>query len=232
MFSPRPRLPRLTSGVWLLALTAASFLAPWSGQQAFATTYFLNQSNTDSVFPDGTNYAKVDVSVDSSKKVTFDVTFTSNMTGYLFSKFGFNWVSPTNPSPDILSKISPPANWSVSGSGNQSEDGFGKFSYELKANNGINNAVSELKFTIDLSSSGLSASTIASNFEIDASGGSEGTAFFAAHVVPVGGPNGSLYIGGGPFVANPEPASIVSMGLAGGFLLPVFYRRMRRRLVD
>lgn len=66
------------------SLLCSMFL--FAGQQASATTYFLNQSTE---FADGINYAQVDVDANSAGNLDFTVT-ALEPSGYRFSDFYFN----------------------------------------------------------------------------------------------------------------------------------------------
>ena len=97
------------------ALLGSLFLL--AGSQAYANTYFLNQSNT---LTDGVNYAQVDVLVNDGN---LDFTVTAlEPTNWKFSNFYFNLGGPTGD----ITLTGLPTGWTADTDQNVSE--FGLFS--------------------------------------------------------------------------------------------------------
>jgi hypothetical protein len=212
-----------------MTLLSAALLFALPGQSACASTltgsWYLTDSNSSS-FPSGSNYGQVTLSVDSSDKVTFNVSLLSNLTSsnYLIDKFAFNWAGSSNIKSQLSTAIanasSPLSNWSVSGSnGSPSQEmgGMGKYNYEIAAH-GSGNRTNPVSFTMDLSGLGLTQTQIFNDFQVTSSG-AKGSGYFAAHVATG---SKSFYLGGSDPVATPEPSAIISMAIAMGLLLCIF----------
>ena len=88
-----------------------------SAQQAYATTYYLDQSNT---YADGVNYAQVDV-LESAGNLNFTVT-ALEPTNWKFSNFYFNLGGSTG----AITLTGLPTGWTADTDQNVSE--FGLFS--------------------------------------------------------------------------------------------------------
>ena len=89
----------------------------FAGQQAYANTYFLNQSNT---LADGFNYAQVDV-LENAGNLNFTVT-ALEPTNWKFSNFYFNLGGSTG----AITLTGLPTGWNADTDQNVSE--FGVFS--------------------------------------------------------------------------------------------------------
>ena len=89
----------------------------FAGQQAYANTYFLNQSNT---LADGVNYAQVDV-LETAGNLNFTVT-ALEPTNWKFSNFYFNLGGSTG----AITLTGLPSGWNADTDQNVSE--FGVFS--------------------------------------------------------------------------------------------------------
>lgn len=77
-----------------LIATLTLFVAPMSSAQADAATYYLNQSNIESVMPDGTDYLKVVIDSTTAGSATFDVTPVYGFilgSNFGLQAFGFNY---------------------------------------------------------------------------------------------------------------------------------------------
>ena len=131
----------------------------FAGQQAYANTYFLNQSNT---LADGVNYAQVDV-LETAGNLNFTVT-ALEPTNWKFSNFYFNLGGSTG----AISLTGLPSGWSAETSQNVSE--FGVFSDGAKGNG--NSLQSVFSFTADGTNTLSFANLLANNVGF----------IFAAHV--------------------------------------------------
>ena len=118
----------------ILSLLCGLFV--FAGQQAYANTYFLNQSNT---LADGVNYAQVDVSVNAGN-LNFTVT-ALEPTNWKFSNFYFNLGGPTG----AITLTGLPSGWRADTDQNVSE--FGVFSDGAKGRG--NSLQSIFSFTAD-----------------------------------------------------------------------------------
>lgn len=116
------------------SLLCSMFL--FTGQQAYATTYYLTQSNT---LADGVNYAQVDV-VESGGNLDFTVTALAP-TNWKFSDFYYNLNNYTG----VISYTGLPTGWTADTDQNVSE--FGVFSDGASGTG--NSLVSVLSFTAD-----------------------------------------------------------------------------------
>ena len=94
----------------------------FAGQQAYANTYFLNQSNT---LADDVNYAKVDVLETTDGNLNFTVTALAPI-NWKFSNFYFNLGGSTG----AITLTGFPSNWAADPDQNVSE--FGEFSDGIK----------------------------------------------------------------------------------------------------
>ena len=109
----------------------------FAGQQAYANTYFLNQSNT---LADDFNYAKVDVLETTDGNLNFTVTAIAP-NNWKFSNFYFNLGGSTG----AITLFGLPSDWSADNNHNDSE--FGRFSNGAKGNG--NSLQSVFSFTAD-----------------------------------------------------------------------------------
>ena len=108
----------------------------FAGQQAFANTYLLNQSNT---LADGVNYAQVDVT-ENAGNLNFTVT-ALEPTNWKFSNFYFNLGGATG----AITLTGLPSGWNADSDQNVSE--FGVFSDGTKGKG--NSLQSVFSFTAD-----------------------------------------------------------------------------------
>ena len=120
-----------------------------AGQQAYANTYFLNQSNT---LADGVNYAQVDV-LESGGNLNFTVT-ALEPTNWKFSNFYFNLGGSTG----AITLTGLPTGWNADTDQNVSE--FGVFSDGAKGRG--NSLQSGFSFTADGTST-LSVANLLAN---------------------------------------------------------------------
>lgn len=108
----------------------------FAGQQAYANTYFLNQSNE---LADGVNYAQVDV-LENAGNLNFTVT-ALEPTNWKFSNFYFNLGGSTG----AITLTGLPSGWNADTDQNVSE--FGEFSDGAKGRG--NSLQSVFSFTAD-----------------------------------------------------------------------------------
>lgn len=198
-------------------LAAVLLLGAPAALQASSVTYYLNQSNANVLFPDGTNYATVTIE-DVGSDIQFTVApvaseFTPG-TNFGIQTFGFNVTSggPTDDSNFIL----PSASWGVSAGTNQ--DGFGNFDWVL-AGTGSTRA-DPLVFTI----TGVAGDLLSTYFALSSGAAGEGNVYFATHIAGFLDPTGatgdnavtSAFFGGGTTVVPlPAAAWLLLSGVAG-----------------
>lgn len=197
----------------LAALAAVALAA----SPASAVTYFLNDSNTETTFPDGTNsYLSVKITNPSANTWNFLVDVLSSLPNGTIQEFGFNYKTGTT-----ISAINAPAAYEPEVV-NNSVGPYGTFMRVL--NTGGNNSVSSLSFDV--------VTTAASGWwEQVSTGGSQEQprVFFAAHVIQITGFDDvtSAFFGGSsttplPPAEIPIPAAawllgagLLSMGAIG-----------------
>jgi hypothetical protein len=215
------RITRLRMSFWGL-VAATGLVVPVA--QASSVTYYLNQSNENILFPDGTNYATVKIE-DVGSDIQFTVAVVpgafSEGTNFGFQSFGFN-LAPSAPS--LLGGIFVlPTGWSATAGTNQ--DGFGNFDWVVDGTGGSRQ--SPLIFSIQ----NVAGDTLASYFDLSSGTAGEGNQYFAGHIAGFNAPPGtnvtSAFIGGGTSVVPlPATAWLLLSGVAG---LGALARR--RRLV-
>ena len=118
----------------------------FAGQQAYANTYFLNQSNTHA---DSVNYAQVDV-LETAGNLNFTVTALEPK-NWKFSNFYFNLGGSTG----AITLTGLPSGWRAATNQNVSE--FGKFS------DGLRKGAKGSRFTADGTNTLSFANLLANN---------------------------------------------------------------------
>jgi hypothetical protein len=200
-------------------LAAVLLLGAPAALQASSITYYLNQSNENVLFPDGTNYATVTIE-DVGSDIQFTVAPVASQfspgTNFGIQSFGFNVTSggPAGGANFLL----PSASWGVSAGTNQ--DGFGNFDWVV-AGTGSTRA-DPLVFTI----TGVSGDLLSTYFALSSGTAGEGNVYFATHIAGFLDPRGenipwgatkvtSAYFGGGTVVPLPAAAWLLLSGVAG-----------------
>ena len=209
---------RLRSSLMMVAL--AAFLAA-PAARASMVTYYLNQSNVETVYPDGTDYAKVVI-----EDVGSDIRFTVSVLPGIFAadsnfgiqSFGFNVISggPTLTSSNFLL---PSSDWGVgNGSGcGGNQDGFGDFACVVSGKGNVR--ADPLVFSI----TGVSGDLLSTYFDLSSNNSGQGNQYFALHIAgftpPVGTNVDSGFFAGGyqhrDVVPLPAAAWLLLSGVAG-----------------
>ncbi len=108
--------------------------------QAASVSYYLDNSNVTTQFPNGNNYLKVTIAEGVSGNIDFTVKALSPLlAGGVIDSFGFNSTKAI-----YSSNISAPSGWTYSA--NKNQDGFGKFTSTLSATQ--NSGAESLTFSI------------------------------------------------------------------------------------
>jgi len=188
---------------------------------AASITYYLNQSNTESIWPDGNDYLSVTIfdSFSNPGDIEFLVTPLAPLTISAGPNFGVqSFCFNSTQSLTAANIVGAPVGWTT-GSGNC--DGFG--AYEVTENGDGTNRQNPLNFRI----TGILGDVL-SDYVVDGPGGVQGTYAFAAHVAGMTDQDdgfGNIYnsawfggdsSGGTPVV--PVPAAVWLLGSAFGLL--------------
>ncbi|MFO1400582.1 MAG: VPLPA-CTERM sorting domain-containing protein [Steroidobacteraceae bacterium] len=214
---------RLRGIFWTAAL--AVMLAP--AVHASSVTYYLNQSNVDSVYPDGTDYAKV-VIEDVGSDIQFTVSILPGVfdpdSNFGIQQFGFNIISG-GPSLNGGSNFSLPDGWGA-GCGGQM-DGFGIFDCTVDTTG--NGRLDPLVFKV----TGVTGDLLSTYFDLSTTQSGkppgQGYQYFALHITGFKDPSGlpsnndnattSGFFGGGYQKTNvvpiPAAAWLLLSGVAG-----------------
>jgi len=178
-----------------------------SGTASAGLVFTFDQSNTNSIGPDGGNYgtATIDDSTTDGTLSPGQVRFVLNINparpADLFQEFGLNSVVALT----AANFLSVPTGWSLNLVDGM--DGFGSFDATLKG--GGNERVA----TATILLGGLGAGGTIANFLQTSSGGGEGPVYVAAHLIPASG-FATGYVGASAApTAVPETASLAMGGL-------------------
>jgi hypothetical protein len=181
---------------------------------AASVTYYMNQSNTETSWPDGTSYLSVTIfdSITNPGDIEFLVTPLASLTvsagpNFGIQRFGFNSTQTLT-----AANIVDPVGWTT---GSGSLDGFG--AYEVSEDGTGDNRQNPLSFRI----TGILGDVL-TDYAVDGPGGAQGTYYFAAHVAgmtPVGGETSAYFGGDGTEIpVVPVPAAVWLLGSAFGLL--------------
>ncbi|TCV80121.1 VPLPA-CTERM sorting domain-containing protein [Sulfurirhabdus autotrophica] len=142
--------------------------------QAASVSYYLDNSNVTTQFPNGNNYLEVTIADGASGNIDFTVKMLLPLlSGGVIDSFGFNTTKAI-----FNSNISAPTSWTYAT--NKNQDGFGKFTSTLSATQ--NSATGLLAFSII----GITGDTVYDYVHpsTGAAGSSAGVNLdFAAHVI-------------------------------------------------
>lgn len=199
----------------LIGIAAAAIIAATAITPVFAASvsYYLDQSNENTLLPDGTNYLKVTIS-DVGNDVAFLVETLPPLSGnaginYGIQGFGFN----TSQTLTSVNFIGMPSGWNVNLGMNL--DGFGNFNFVERGTG--NTRVDPLAFSI----TGITGDSPMSYVLLSTGTAGQGNVFFAAHVAgfndvdPGTGVITSAYFGGSTLVPLPTAIWLFSGGLLG-----------------
>lgn len=213
-FNFKISVPRRAIGGAIAAL--ALVVAPLAGALADTATYYLDQSNVESVLPDGTNYLKLIIDSTVAGTANFDVTpvyvFTQGA-NFGLQAFGFNYSGSNSITTGNFQGLA--AGWTVDLPPPSGMDGFGKFDFIVQ--NTGSDRLSPLSFTITGLGGATSADTLGYFAKLSSNTAGQGNQYFAAHLA--GFTTSDVNVTGGYFAGStlapvPEPETYAMM-LAG-----------------
>lgn len=200
---------RLRGFFWTAAL--AVLLAP--AVQASSVTYYLNQSNVDATYPDGTDYAKVLIE-DVGSDIQFTVSVLPGVftpgTNFGIQEFGFNVISG-GPSLSGSSNFTLPTGWSAGCGGNM--DGFGSFDCTVSGTGSNRQAPLVFKVT------GVTGDLLSTYFDLSSGNAGQGNQYFAAHIAGFTSPAGAANVTSGYFGGGYQKTNVVPLPAAAWLLL-------------
>jgi hypothetical protein len=181
--------------------------------------YVLDQSNAETVLPDGVPRVSVTISDGVGGNIVFTVATLPGAfdedTNFGLQSFGFNLAAGATAL--SASKFILPSGWSVRSARNQ--DGFGRFDWVLRGSG--SSRLDPLTFQI----TNVTGDTVLSYFDLSTGSSGQGNVAFAAHVAGFHSGTGdddddedevtSAYIGGGTPVPVPAAAWLLGSGLLG-----------------
>ncbi len=207
---------RVLSGlIATLMLTFASM----SSALANTATYYLNQSNIDSVLPDGTGYLKVTITSSVAGVANFVVAplyaFTQG-SNFGLQTFGFNYGGSSPITAGNFSGLA--AGWSVDLPPPSNQDGFGKFDFIVQKGS---NRLSPLSFAVTGLGGAMPADTLSYFAKLSSGNAGQGNQYFAAHLAGFTTNDANVtsgYFAGSAVTPVPEPETYATL-LAGLCLL-------------
>ena len=198
-----------------MMVALAAFLAA-PAARASTVTYYLNQSNEETAYPDGTDYAKV-VIEDVGSDIRFTVSVLPGIvaadSNFGIQSFGFNVISggPTLTSSNFLLV---PSGWSVgNGSGcGGNQDGFGDFDCVVSGTG--NNRADPLVFSI----TGVTGDLLSTYFALSSNNSGQGNQYFALHIAGFQAPLNTR-VTSGFFAGGYQHTNVVPVPAAAWLLL-------------
>ena len=197
-----------------------------SSVNAASVTYYLNQSNIDTVLPDNTNnYLTLLISSLTAGNASFSLSpsyaFVQS-SNYGIDSFGFNFSGSNVINSSNISGI--PTGWGLST--NKNQDGYGRFEFVLDTTG------SGRLPTLNFSISGLGGATADETlgyFALNSTNNAgQGNFYFASHVAGFSaGGQTSAFFAGSTVAPIPEPESY-SLMLTGLGLLGFIARRRKQ----
>jgi hypothetical protein len=193
--------------------------------RAASISFYVDQSNAEAAFPDGTSYLRVTIADGAAGAIAFTVELLGPLlaaTGPNFGiqSFGFNTTGAAN-AVRASNVTALPAGWDVST--RKSQDGFGKFEFVLgDAPGGGNVRISPV---LTFSISGIAGDSIQDYVALSTGHVTQGRVYYAGHVAGFASANmllpPSAYFGGSRRAAAdavPVPAAGWLLGSALGAL--------------
>lgn len=203
-----------------LAAILALMAAPTNSALANTATFYLNQSNIESVLPDGHDYLKVTITSTTAGNATFDVAplYAFNQgSNFGLQSFGFNYGGSNTITADNFSGLA--AGWSIDLPPPSGQDGFGKFDFIAQSSGA--NRLSLLNFTVTGLGGATSAETLGYFAKLSSGNTGQGNQYFAAHLTGFTTNDANVssgYFAGSAVAPVPEPETYATL-LAGLLLL-------------
>ena len=219
-------LPRLLA---VMAATLVLLAVPVTKALAGTATYYVNQSNVESVLPDGTDYLKVVIDSTTAGTATFDITpvFSFSLgTNFGLQAFGFNYGGSNAIGSGNFSDLAP--GWTIDLPPPSGMDGFGKYDFIVQTTG--SNRQSPLVFTVTGLGGATTADTLGYFAKMSSGNAGQGNQFFAARLAGFATSDANItsgYFAGSSVAPVPESGSYALM-LAGLFLLIPITRQRKQ----
>lgn len=211
-----------------LIATLTLFVAPMSSAQADTATYYLDQSNIESVMPDGTDYLKVVIDSTTAGSATFDVTPVYGFilgSNFGLQAFGFNYGGSNTITGSNFSGLA--TGWTIDLPPPSGMDGFGKYDFIVQTTG--SNRLLPLSFTISGLGGARSADTLGYFAKLSSGTAGQGNQYFAAQLAGFATSDVNItsgYFAGSSVTPVPEPETYALM-LAGLGLIGFMFRNKR-----